>query len=120
MINDFKPFDDVSSSHMLYARLPNSISISHVRLRQKHGDSFALSATNLFSHGYGLDESSFETWDPTSQEATAEFVVEEADISNKNPRRVLGLGLMDLSGELTERRRLNSVEQRAEVWFTKL
>ncbi|PSR76801.1 hypothetical protein PHLCEN_2v8182 [Hermanssonia centrifuga] len=120
VINDFKSFDDVSSSPMLYARLPNSISISHVRLRQKHGDSFALSATNLFPHGYGLDESPFETWDPTSQEATAEFVVEEADISNKSPRRVLGLGLMDLSGELTERRRLNSVEQRSEVWFTKL
>ncbi len=121
VIKQFQLFEDVSISSTLYARIP-SLWISYGRLRWKEGNSFALSGTNLFPHGYGSDESPFETWE--AGEATAEFVVEQADstgnLSSGIPR-VLGLGIMDLSGEVTERSRLpGGIKERAEIWFTKV
>ncbi len=119
VMNDFKLCDGVLRSSTLYARIDN-VWISHARLHHKTGESFALLGTYLFPHGYGHDTSPFETWETGQFDVTAEFMVDEVDTRSENPR-VLGLGIMDLSGELTERSWSGgSIEQRADVWFAKV
>lgn len=67
--------------------------------------------TTLFTHGYGADRGPFETFNVGGSSVRAEFVVEEG--------KVVGLGIMGTSSDLTQRRG-KTVKDQAEVWFDKV
>ncbi|KAJ3557983.1 hypothetical protein NM688_g1175 [Phlebia brevispora] len=113
----FSHFEDVKQSQTLYAII-SSLWITHGRLQHVKEHTFEMSGTYLFPHGYGKDQSSFETWERGSPGLIAEFVVEEL---LENERKVMGFGLKGFVGETTMRQRMGgSVEETAEVYFTKI
>lgn len=69
--------------------------------------------TYLFPNGYGRDSTAFETYESGESEGKVNFVVSDQD-------EVVGFGLFIME-ELTERRRLGgTIEEIADVWFTKV
>jgi len=85
---------------------------THVRLapfsNPGTGHQFIAEMTVLFTRGFGLDKTPFES---VGGVTLVEFVVEDG--------RVLGLGIFGEVGDLTERRG-NTVQAKAEVWFDKI
>ncbi|KAJ3521764.1 hypothetical protein NM688_g8973 [Phlebia brevispora] len=112
----FSHFEDVKHSQTLYAIVP-SIWISHARLRHVKETTFDLSGTYLFPHGYGKNETAFETWELGDSGAVAEFVLEELLGGGS---KVVGVGLRGFVGETTMLERAGgTVEETADVYFTK-
>ncbi|GJE94211.1 beta-lactamase/transpeptidase-like protein [Phanerochaete sordida] len=99
---------------VLYTAI-SSLWATHFRLEHKSGDTFTLSGTYLFPHGYGKDKSPFQFRDSEAQ-ATAEFMIEDAGDGPK----VLGVALNGFVGETTELQRIGgTIEEMAEVWLAK-
>ncbi|KAG2045717.1 hypothetical protein BDR06DRAFT_1015375 [Suillus hirtellus] len=72
------------------------------------GNTFVIQYTSLFPEGYGRDSTLFETAEIGTSEATADFVVEDG--------KVVGFGLFDLVGQVTERERMHTTaKDRAEA-----
>lgn len=115
VISDFEPFEDYTNTSApvkLYA-IANAVWGSHLRFTHTSGDAFDVALTALFPDGYGEDTSPFETWETGGNEATAKFVVEDGV--------VIGVGLMGMVGEMTERERIGgSVKDTAEVWLDRV
>lgn len=85
---------------------------THVRLiHLSDSKSVNIQITTLFTDGFGVDKTPFETFENGEGEVVAEFVVEDG--------RVLGLGVFGIPGDLTKRRG-DTVQARAEVWFDKI
>ncbi|GJE94200.1 beta-lactamase/transpeptidase-like protein [Phanerochaete sordida] len=109
-------FEDTTDATrpVLYTAI-SSLWVTHLRLEHKRGDTFALSGTYLFPHGYGADKSPFRFQDSEAQ-ATAEFMIEDAGDGPK----VLGVALNGFVGETTELQRIGrTIEEMAEVWLAK-
>ncbi|CCM00547.1 uncharacterized protein FIBRA_02581 [Fibroporia radiculosa] len=85
---------------------------SHVRLRHHEKNIFLLSYCVLFPHGYGKDTTPFAYKQLGGMEVPVEFDVQDG--------KVVGLGILDV---VFDPRRPphaeGSVEQRADVWFSK-
>lgn len=123
-LSDFASFEDIHArDDRLYASQSRLWS-THIRFasrRLKVGGNarrFDMLPTWLFPEGYGENKTPFEmlTIEDGSDAPEVEFVLDE---SGKN---VVGFGLFDLIGK-TERQRLDpegSVEERADVWYTKV
>ena len=115
VLKDFEPFPNPfanKSSPILYAAYQTTLS-THVRLRHQQGDAFGITMTYLFPNGYGRDSTAFETYESGESEGKVNFVVSDQD-------EVVGFGLFIME-ELTERRRLGgTIEEIADVWFTKV
>lgn len=114
VLASWAPFDNVTdeANIVLYASV-SSIWISHIRLTHKDGNAFAIHGTWLFPHGYGADSTPFLLDELEDAPARGEFWVRDG--------QVLGLAMNGFVGERTERQRLGgTVEDTAEIWFTKV
>ena len=117
-LESFAHFENVTATtDTLYAIFP-SLWFSHARLRRREGNTFGLSSTFLFPHGYGKDTTPFELGMVGDAEATVEFVFEPTEARMVEP---IGMGIRGLVGETTNRERAGgSVEKISEVYFTKV
>ena len=105
-------YDLSTCNNTLYFSLPSPW-VSHGKLERLDGNTFTLSATNIFPKGYGKDRTPFETTMFPKSGIEAKFVVENGT--------VVGLGVFGLVGEQTEQQRIGgSIEETAEVWFEKV
>ncbi|KAG2128999.1 beta-lactamase/transpeptidase-like protein [Suillus clintonianus] len=116
VISDFTAVDSAQSSApqspQLFAAWPRIWS-SHIRGVHQSGNTFLVQYTSLFPEGYGRDRTPFETAEIGTSEVTGEFVVEDG--------KVVGIGLVGLVGQVTERERTHTtVKDRAEIWFDKV
>ncbi|KAI0767194.1 beta-lactamase/transpeptidase-like protein [Fomes fomentarius] len=64
-----------NSTHVLYAAFPRVWS-THMRLRHTNRNSFAVTLSALFPHGYGRDTTPFEQYESQVGVGRAEFVVD--------------------------------------------
>jgi hypothetical protein len=102
------------SRDALYATWPRIWS-SHLRLDRRDNTTFGVGPVALFPRGYGNNASAFEMG-----AEGAEMGV-RAEFEFGADGRVVGLGLLGLVGEVTERERIGlTVEERAEVWFRRV
>lgn len=83
VLEQFVPIDaqaspaDIStnSTHVLYAAFPRVWS-THMRLRHTNRNSFAVTLSALFPHGFGRDTTPFEQYESQVGVGRAEFVVD--------------------------------------------
>ncbi|OBZ75017.1 hypothetical protein A0H81_05171 [Grifola frondosa] len=120
VLGDFAPFEHFDSSPApvtLYVAWRRMWS-THARLVHRDGDAFGVTATALFPHGYGKNESAFETYEEGEAEGRAEFVFEEV----KGVKKVKGLALMIDEHAVAARARQTrgTVEEIADAWFVKV
>ncbi|KAI0075191.1 beta-lactamase/transpeptidase-like protein [Panus rudis PR-1116 ss-1] len=112
VLDSFSPFEPDDKSSRLYAAF-SSVWSSHIRLIHGHGDTWNITFTYLFPHGYGKDTSPFETFETGSSQGMVQFVT-------KGKSEMVGFGLF-LVHEVTMRRRIGgTVEDIADVWFRKV
>lgn len=118
VLNAFERVDPISpyKSHLnLYASYPG-IWASHLRLlRVSDGEhTFQAQFTYLFPYGHGKNTTGFEMWEPGLSEAIMKFVVE----GEGEEKRVVGIGMYRMSGDVSERQRLGgTVQETADVWW---
>ncbi|KAJ7064936.1 beta-lactamase/transpeptidase-like protein [Mycena amicta] len=97
----------------LYAHWPRFWG-THLRLSPVQGTEdheYRVLLSSLYTAGYGDDETPFE--DPSSEEYTARFVMEDG--------KVVGLGLFGVAqGDTWRLRKGGSVRETADVWFNKI
>lgn len=116
VLDVFRHFEDTTATDLLYASLP-SVWTTHARIAHVAGSTFHMQGTYLFPHGYGRDTSPFETSEEGQSTIRLEFVMTESGGTTE----VSGFGIFGFVGEQTEAQRLGgSVQDTAEVWFTKV
>ncbi|KAH7908433.1 beta-lactamase/transpeptidase-like protein [Hygrophoropsis aurantiaca] len=87
----------------------------HVRLEYQANGLFSTEFITLFPYGYGADKTPFMVDVFPDINTIAEFVVQD------NSVEVVGFGLFRTEGFETEReKRGRSVQEKADVWFTKV
>ena len=106
---------DKSGAERLYASFPR-LWCSHLRLTRRtdtaDDGAFTLEATTLYPAGHGRVRTPFEA---VSRTAHAYFAFDPTTGC------VVGLGLVGLLGEVSERQRHGrTIEEKAEVWFVKV
>jgi hypothetical protein len=96
-------------ANTLYAAWPRIFN-THVLLAREHGTArFSFASRELFPHGFGQDTTPFGF--ESAQAGRAEFAIDDGGM-------VVGLGVVFQDGTKRERTG-KTVQQRAEVWFTK-
>jgi hypothetical protein len=112
--NPYQVTSHIRTKPQLFAKWSRLWS-THVRLvhvsDSESGHEFNVQPTALFTEGFGADKTPFETFENGEGGAPAKFVVEDG--------KVLGLGVFGSVGDLTKRRG-NTVQGQAEVWFDKI
>jgi hypothetical protein len=112
VLSDFTPFQEIApDTKSLFAAWSRAWS-SHVQLSHSKNNKFLVRLTALYPHGYGKDTSAFEQSMETEDTVFVEFVVRHG--------KVIGCGLFGTVGQETARERTGvTVEERADVWFTR-
>ncbi|KAM5537317.1 hypothetical protein V8D89_009047 [Ganoderma adspersum] len=116
VVSDFAALDNPTAlATSLYSAFP-TVWASHLRLRHFSGDTFNLTFTSLFPHGYGRNTSAFEGFAMGSAGASVEFQVDKL----KGKVKSFSLVIDPDACAARARKTGGALSETADAWFSKV